>query len=339
MSKGRGLEASHIRFSVIIPTYRRNDSLRECLRGLARLDFPVSSFEVIVVDDGSDAPPTDEVREFEGTIAVCLVVLTPNAGPARARNAGAAKASGEYLVFLDDDCVPTNNWLRQLDARLGDFPDALVGGALRNGAPENVCAEASQQLVDYLYRYYNADIDRAAWFMSANILCPRDKFLAIGGFGTGFPLAAAEDRDFCDRWQEAGFQLVMAPEAIVSHVRPMSLARYWRQHHTYGRGAHHLHQARDARNVALPSREPLNFYVGLILSPFTSGAGWRAPLLSALLILSQFGYAIGYYPERRRSPIRRAGRRDSLESETAGVLGRPLVRLTPAPADDAAQSG
>ncbi len=240
---------------------------------------------------------------MEEQLAIRLIVVSPNAGPASARNAGAAQARGDYLAFIDDDCIPDPDWLQALDDRLRDAPTALVGGGIRNGAPHSICAEASQQLVDYLYRYYNADVDRARWFMSANIACPRREFLTLGGFGTDFPLAAAEDRDFCDRWREAGLPIIVAPKAIVLHVRPMSLSKYWKQHQTYGRGAHHLHRARTRRNVALPKMEPIGFYIRLIASPFTSGKGVWAPVLLLLLIVSQIGYAFGYYPERRRAPL------------------------------------
>lgn len=256
---------------------------------------------MIVVDDGSLDPPTDVVQLFDDLLVVRLVVVSPNAGPAKARNTGAAHAVGTYLALLDDDCVPDVDWLHRMDERLREYPKALVGGSMRNGAPESVCAEASQQLVEFLYRYYNADIDNARWFMSANIVCPRAEFMSIGGFGTEFPLAAAEDRDFCDRWREAGHRLIMAPRAFVSHVRPMSLKNYWRQHQTYGRGAHHLHQARARRKVALPKMEPVSFYLRLVFSAFGSGKLRQAPVLLALLIVSQVGYAVGYYPERRRA--------------------------------------
>lgn len=259
--------------------------------------------------------------------------MSPNAGPAKARNAGAAQATGTYLAFMDDDCVPDPGWLRAIDDRLRDFPDALVGGALRNGARDNVCAEASHQLVDFLYRYYNSDIDKARWFMSANIVCPRERFRSIGGFGVDFPLAAAEDRDFCDRWREAGYQLVMAPDAVVSHVRPMTIWTFWEQHRTYGRGAHHLHQAREQRRVGLPSMEPLSFYIKLIFSPFTAGKGWRAPILLTLLVLSQVGYALGYYPERRRAPLRT--RPDPKREDAIGSTDFPIREPVTPPAGGA----
>ncbi len=280
-----------------------------------------------MVDDGSENPPAAEVRMFEEQLAIRLIEMSPNAGPASARNAGAAQAQGTYLVFIDDDCIPDPGWLQSLDDRLRAAPAALVGGTILNGAPTSLCAEASQQLVDFLYRYYNSDIDNARWFMSANIACPRKEFLSIGGFGTDFPLAAAEDRDFCDRWHEAGLRVVMAPDAKVLHVRPMTLATFWRQHRTYGRGAHHLHQARGRRNVALPTMEPLSFYFRLLSTPFTSRKGMLAPVLLLLLIVSQLGYAFGYYPERRRSPLGSSpdGRRARRPASGEGARSEAVV--------------
>ena len=81
----------------------------------------------------------------------------------------------------------------------------------------------------------------------------------------------------------------------------MSLPQFFQQHHTYGRGAHYLHEARTRRGAVSHRLEPLRFYWGLVVHPMTSGAGWRAPLLMALLVLSQVAYATGYYGERARA--------------------------------------
>lgn len=253
------------------------------------------------MDDGSNDPPDAVIASFAADLRIQLVVVPHNRGPAHARNTGAQHATGQYLVFLDDDCIPLPNWLSALHARFVEHPEALIGGVLTNGAPNSLGAEASQQLANFLYRYYNANHDRAAWFMSANIACPRDAFLALGGFDTSFPLAAAEDRDLCDRWREAGMPLVMAPGAIIRHMRTMNVAQYWRQHRTYGRGAHHLHLARAKRHVALPKREPLAFYLQLLMAPLSAPLSWRTPLLMALMFVSQVAYISGYLAERNRT--------------------------------------
>jgi GT2 family glycosyltransferase len=294
-----------MQFSIVIPTFQRKDDLRACLRGIAQLDFPREEFEVIVVDDGSPEAPTDVVNAYKGDLAIQIVVVSQNGGPARARNLGARHAIGEYLVLLDDDCIPEREWLTSLAARRREFPEALIGGVLVNGAPHSLCAEASQQLGDFLYRYYNADIDNAGWFMSANLACPRAAFLAMGGFDASFPLAAAEDRDFCDRWREAGMRLVMAPHAMVHHMRSMTFRPFWKQHRTYGRGARHLHIARAKRQVAIPRCEPLVFYIRLLCAPVAHSRGMRTPLLVFLMLVSQVAYASGFYAERRGPPTRR----------------------------------
>ena len=81
-------------------------------------------------------------------------------------------------------------------------------------------------------------------FRANNLALPEDRFRAIGGFDTIFPLAASEDREFCDRWLHHGFQMTYAPEAVVYHARALTFRSFWRQHFKYGRGAFHFHQVR-----------------------------------------------------------------------------------------------
>lgn len=81
------------RFSVIVPGHGRPGPLAACLRALARQDYPADRYEVIVVDDGSEPPlgpgDADDPR--------VRWLRQPHAGPAAARNAGAATARGELL--------------------------------------------------------------------------------------------------------------------------------------------------------------------------------------------------------------------------------------------------
>lgn len=94
-------------FSIVVPTYRRPQALRRCLAALSRLDYPRERFEVLVVDDGSDESPEPIVTEARGTVNARLI-QQDHAGPARARNRGAAEATGTFLAFTDDDCEPVS---------------------------------------------------------------------------------------------------------------------------------------------------------------------------------------------------------------------------------------
>src|SRR5581483_8385630 len=96
-------------------------------------------------------------------------------------------------------------------------------------------------------------------------------FRALGGFDASFPMAAAEDRELCERWQSRGGCLVYADEAVVYHAHRLTLARYARQHFGYGRGAVHLHRARHKQGESQPRLEPMRFYRDLVHYPIARG--------------------------------------------------------------------
>jgi GT2 family glycosyltransferase len=283
------------RIAIVVPSHARPEALRACLEALARQEG--GPYRTYVVDDGSP----------EGLAPLCAAypwvtcLRQENAGPAAARNAGARAAlrdGADFLCFTDDDCRPHPEWVRGLAARQGGDPRRLVGGRVLNLLDDNAYAAASQSLCDYLYAYFGAEEGRAAFFTSNNLGCAAAGFAALNGFDSTFPLAAAEDRDFCLRWQEEVGTLAYAPGAVVDHAHPLTLGRFWRQHANYGRGARHLHRTLAARGAPHPRREPVGFYAGLLLYPLRDGQGF--PLhRTALMGLSQVAMVAGYMQERR----------------------------------------
>ena len=289
--------------SVIVPTHWRPRQLAACLEALASLDYPRDCFEVVVADDGGTVMP-DALAPFSGRINITLVAQT-HAGPATARNTGAAKAQGGFLAFTDDDCAPAPDWLRGFAARFADSPDQLIGGRTLNALPRDLYATASQSLVDYLYVYYNNVPGQAVFFTSNNMALPAARFREVGGFDTSFPLAAGEDRELCDRWLSFGYQMTYASEIVVNHAHALTLRKFWRQHFNYGRSALHFHRARARRNHAPVRVEPLSFYVNLLRHPRARSESWRAALpLSMLFAVSQAANTTGFLYERLRSPKR-----------------------------------
>ncbi len=275
--------------SIIIPTRNRPQQLSACLAALARLDYPRDRFEIIVVDDGSEAPVVAPGARM---------MRQQNAGPGTARNTGARAALGEFLVFTDDDCEPAADWLRCAAARLIANPGQLVGGHIHNALTRNACAEASQMLVGYLYSYYNAGPSGPSFFTSNNFAVGRASFLEIGGFDGSLSRAAAEDRELCDRWHQLGRGLTYAPEMIIEHSHALTLRRFWRQHFNYGRGAHYYHMVRAQRRAEPLRVEPAAFYFNLLRYPFTQAHGARALQLSSLIFIAQAANALGFFWER-----------------------------------------
>ena len=297
---------TQLSFSVIIPTRARPTSLAACLEALSNLDYPRDRFEVIVVDDGSEKPPYDVVRSFTDRLDVVLLTQ-PHAGPAAARNTGAARAKGDFLAFTDDDCTPASDWLRALAARFAQAKDVAVGGRIINALPDNPYATASQLIVDIVYAYYNADPDRARFVASNNLAIAKDLYQTVGGFDSSFPFAS-EDRDLCDRWLQNGYRLTYAPEVVVRHSRPMTLAAFCRQHFNYGRGAFRFERARSRRGSGGVVKE-LGFYrklPKLVAGSFSHVRGRKAVLPGALLVVWQVANAAGFFWEWATQPERKS---------------------------------
>jgi glycosyltransferase involved in cell wall biosynthesis len=284
------------RFSIVIPTYDRPQPLKACLEALTGLDYPRDRFEVILADDGSPSPAEGVVTSFRDRLDLTLVLL-PHAGPATARNAGAARARGDYLAFTDDDCTPHPGWLRALAARFAAEPDGMVGGRTINRLAENPYAAATQALVDYLHLTLHAEAGR--FFASNNMATPAEAFRETGGFDARFPLAAAEDREFCNRWRRQGRPMYFDRDAVVHHANSLDFRRFCRQHYNYGRGAYFFREL-VARKGHVVKLEPLTFYGNLVRHAFSSQRSLRGAGLSLLLGVSQLANAAGYFSEKLR---------------------------------------
>jgi GT2 family glycosyltransferase len=284
-------------FSIIVPTYDRPGQLATCLHSLSCLDYRRDRFQVIVVDDGSKIPLEVAVASFNDRLDVTLLTQ-PQAGPATTRNTGAARAKGEFLVFTDDDCAPTPDWLQKLAARFGAAPDRGIVGRTLNTLPDNLYSTASQFLIDYLCAYYNADPNQAHFITSNNLAVPADSFHAIGGFDMTFPRAGGEDREFCDRWLRHGYRMTYAKDVLVYHNHRLTFRAFWRQHFNYGRGAFRFHHLRAQRGSERIRLEPFSFYQNLLRYPLSQAPGWRALLFAVLLVVSQAANAAGFFWEK-----------------------------------------
>lgn len=273
--------------TVVIPSFNRPDRLRACLDALVRCD---GEHAIIVVDDGSPQPLSEACATYQERVQFLRQL---NQGPAAARNLGAKTAQTPFLAFTDDDCKPDPGWVQALRSALADAPRVLIGGRVVNGLPDNLFSSASQSLCDYLYEHFDVAGGNADFFTSNNIACAKAVFESIGGFDETFPLAAGEDRDFGMRWRQSGEDLRYANDAVIEHFHELTLAKFWRQHRNYGRGARHLHQVMDNRRDGRAKTESLSFYLGILAHPIRSGEP-KAIAMAGLMALSQLAMIAGY---------------------------------------------
>lgn len=295
-----------ITFSIIIPTYNRPQALARCLDSLTRLDYVYNSFEVIVVDDGSQVSNESVLAPFYEKISLRLF-RQKNAGPAAARNAGAIQAKGTFLVFTDDDCIPAQNWLGELETNLAMKLNCMVGGRVVNGLPANIYAQASHLILDIVYAYYNAEGTDPHFIASNNMAVPASAFRSAGGFDASYPHAGGEDREFCDRWLGLGYGMTYASKAIVNHYHDLTLLTYWKQHVTYGRGAFRFNRS-HARSHKEGSTLQMGFYASFprrfyeATMDFTTSEKW---CFSLLMIMWQAANSVGFLIEMIKYLIRR----------------------------------
>jgi GT2 family glycosyltransferase len=286
--------------SVVIPTCNRPALLARCVDALVAQRSPPDQLEVIVVDDGSEQPV--ELPGYNGRLNLRLVRQT-NAGPAKARNTGAALAAGRYLVFLDDDCLPEGDWLVKFTQAFTERPTgALFGGQVTGGDAHNVYLRVSELFVGVILRRHRPAPGGIYFFRSTNMGLERDEFLRLGGFDESF--RTAEDRDFCDRWQQRGGCFVYLPSARVVHCSTLTFWSFLRQHFAYGRGAFRFHKARLERHSSPIDSVILAYYAQVLQEVVRLRGSALATRLALFLAwqtanLAGFLWQLGCYLRRR----------------------------------------
>jgi GT2 family glycosyltransferase len=261
--------------SVVVPTRDRPEQLRACLDALARQDAPFE-YEVVLVDDARGTPVPVE--------GATRVVAGGGAGPAAARNAGVAEASGSFVCLIDDDCVAPPSWLRLIVGRAEAEEGVVVAGPTVNGETASALAEASQQIVTWLSEATRFGDGEPPFAPTSNICCRRETLKAVP-FDPAFPRAAAEDRDWCARLAEAGYQLVFEDAAAVYHHAQLGLAEYLKRHFRYGAGARSYHKRHRGR----VNRQPASSYSALLRRSFARGGR-----VGAATVVAQAATAVGY---------------------------------------------
>ena len=162
-----------------------------------------------------------------------------------------------------------------------------------NGASGR-CAAGSQVVLEAAYAHFNRDPAGPRFYATSNLAFPAESLRDLGGFDE--TLLHAEDRELCERWVRSSRRFVDVPEAIVRHMRELTLREFWRQHFGYGRGAWAIHRTRAARDQEHFRVEP-GFYAELSRRVWDSSDSAGRPTLAALAATSQAANAAGFARE------------------------------------------
>jgi GT2 family glycosyltransferase len=308
--------------------------------------------ELILADNSPGAGSASEPQpQSPGGVPVTVVAVSGERSPAHARNAGAAEASAEWILFLDSDCWPLPDLLEAYFAvPVSDDVGALAGEVVGSSDGRSLAERygTARNFLSQQDHMSHPFLPRAA---AANLLVRRSAFAAVGGFYEG--VRAAEDTDFTWRLQQAGWRLELRREARVEHRYRASVAQLRRQWRSYAAGRAWLARRYDGFapepavvrglgrlgqrlrvTVPKPDREarPTGAPSGVVTDRSHGGPpahSWRenAPFLAldALLAFEELaGFALSNRPGYHRSD---GGAEVILVADEFPRRGDPLVEL------------
>jgi glycosyltransferase involved in cell wall biosynthesis len=228
-----------MRLSLIIPLYNRPDEIRELLESLV----PQSELlhEVIVVEDGSGIDAKTIVESYANSLNT-RYFFKENSGPGQSRNYGSERASGDYLIFLDSDCVMPEHYLEAVHEELNsNFTDAFGGPDRAHESFSNLQKAINYAMTSFLttggIRGKKKSLDKF-YPRSFNMGYSREVFEKTGGFGK---MRFGEDIDMSIRILKNGYNTRLFPEAYVFHKRRSNFRQFFKQVYNSGMARIHLH--------------------------------------------------------------------------------------------------
>ena len=228
-----------MKYSIIVPVYNRPDEVDELLQSLTQQTF--KDMEVIIVEDGSSLPCEDVVRRYAAGLPL-RYYKKENSGPGQTRNYGAEHSQGEYLIFLDSDCVLPPTFLQSVEDELSIVNSQLSISLDAWGGPDRahdsftpVQKAISYSMTSFLttggIRGGKKQMDKRFYPRSFNMGIRSSLYRQLGGFSS---MRFGEDIDLSLRIYESGASCRLFPEAWVWHKRRTDFKKFFKQVHNSG---------------------------------------------------------------------------------------------------------
>lgn len=198
--------------SIVVPTKNEEHYIVRCLESIQLLEYPKSKYEFIVVDNGS-VDQTVSIAKGMGAQTYILRDITI----AALRNYGYKKSRGDYVAFLDADCVPNAQWLNLAINTMMTMEDVSVVGGIVTLEEWGSRHWIEEYWLAYLNSKYHNNINFVTTISSFCFVIRREIMEDIGGFNEG--LVTCEDSDLGYRISQTGTKMVINKDIKVIHLR------------------------------------------------------------------------------------------------------------------------
>lgn len=211
--------------SVVICTYERPEETKKLLVELQGQRY--RDFEVLVICQG-DKKDFEEIKDSVKTAYPTKYFYEPVPNLPHARNVGIKEASGEIIIFLDDDVKPNENLIESHIINYIDSNVGIVGGRILGEKYEENVSDSKigkiRKLDGFAHLGFHRDVKCEVMHVKGvNMSARRDIALDIGGFDERFEgTAECEEMDFCLRVLKKGYKIIFEPTAVVEHLQLLS---------------------------------------------------------------------------------------------------------------------
>ncbi len=222
----------NIKLSIVVPVYNRPDEVEELLSSLTKQTN--TDFEVLIIEDGSSLKCEDVCKKYEDQLNL-KYFFKPNSGRSETRNYGIERASGNYFIIFDSDCIMPPQYIEVVKQYLySDFVDCYGGPDAADSSFNDMQKAISYAMTSFLttggIRGATKNVNKFSP-RSFNMGISKEVYEKVGGYKN----MIGEDIDLSFRIKEAGFTTRLFPKAHVYHKRRVNLKKFFRQVNTFGK--------------------------------------------------------------------------------------------------------
>lgn len=221
--------------SIIICTYNREKYIGPLLESIAKNDFPTADYEIVLVDNNC----TDNTQSVCDSFAKQYpelnfrYVVEAEQGLSAARNKGIKEASGEIIIYVDDDALVDKDYIRSYAAHFAAYPDTMAAGGpiepLYETEEPSWMSPYTKALLTAWMNYGDTvrEYPKGLYPGGGNAAYRKEVFDKVGLFNTdlgrkGTALLASEEKDIFDKMHALGMKVKYLPTPVLHHIIPQT---------------------------------------------------------------------------------------------------------------------